>query len=225
MLTLRTPMISIIILLIFVSGCDHTPQKTDSMLFREKAYNDADIAVTKAETLLSQEVLAAPMDNLDTLIIVNDAVKEAINIYKKRNIQNWKHPKLSALQASMQSLQPELIQSSLALIKQLIERTESLRTQIQDAKNLPFSARDQNTDEMVGFLASRYQKEIEQCCMVKLGRVDHLLNHDYRKHKPLLIMIRSMYDHLTQVIRDPEFAQELKTKLSQLERHYNAASN
>ena len=205
-----------------LAACEDGPAKTDSILFREAAFKDAQFFVNKASAMLDQQVRANPLDNLDTLVIVKDAVIEAKGVYQRREIANWKHPELTDLEQYLDQLEPELLDTSFTMLHELVDRTVGLRQLIEEAKNLPYSMREAKTAGMVDYLGDKYNEEIRACCLNDLGYIDSLLTRDVAKHKPLIVMIRSINDELGKVIREEPYAKTLKQQIEQLAANYQS---
>lgn len=198
---------------VLATGCDTAPEKTDSMLFREAAIRDAQKPLNKAIALLSQDIKSNPTDHLDTLLIARNALVESQRIYKKNNINNFSDEKLIELESFYQSLQPELVEFATDLLINVVNRTELLRTQIEEAKTQPYSARGNDTSQLVEFLGDRYNQDVKGCCLHKLSQIDQLLKRDATQYRELLILIRSINTELGKVIKEQGYAAELKKRI------------
>lgn len=206
----------LLIMVSVISGCDKNARKTDSMLYREAAYNDARKPVEKALTLFSQQVREHPKEHLDTLVIIKGAIEDALKVYKKNNITNWQDDELSKLQQDMLSLEPILSSIALELLRLSNQKTQFLRKQIEQVKNQPIGAETNSANDKVRFLASNYNEDLEKCCLIALGRIDEILKKSSKEYRPLVIMIRSIHGKLEQVIREKSYGAAFKKEIEDL---------
>jgi hypothetical protein len=199
-----------------ISACDKNARKTDSMLYREAAFNDARKPIEKALGLFSQKVQNQPKEHLDTLLIVKGAIADALKIYENNNINNWQDAELSKLQQDMLNLQPTLGLIALDLLRQSNQKTQFLRKQIEQVKNQPIGAETNSPNDKVNFLASNYNDDLEKCCLIALVRIDELLKKSSNDYRPLIIMIRSIHTKLEQVIREKTYGKEFDREIDSL---------
>lgn len=192
------------------------------MIYRETAFKEAQIPVKKAQSLFTNEVKSTPQENLDTLIIIQGALNDAVRIYRKKDIANWDDPALKTLQQDFSSLESQLVSNAVDLLNQLVHRTRLLRAQIEDIKTRPASALERSPDEMVRFLSERYNKDLVDCCLVRLGRTDQLLSSNVREHKDLIVMIRSISDKLERMIKQEGYGNELDKEIQSLAARYSS---
>ena len=174
-----------------LTGCDTQEHKTESMIYRESAFKEAQKPVQKAKELFTQEVIGSPEEHLDTLIIIQGALQDAQDIYRKKNIANWDDEQLSTMLRDYRNLEPQLVNNALSLLNQLVQRTQLLRQQVEDIKTRPHSAMERSPKEMIKFLSQRYNREISDCCLVRLGRTDQLLSSNVKQHKDMIVMIQN----------------------------------
>jgi hypothetical protein len=208
--------ISFTLLLLIASGCENEPPKTDSMMYRDAVINAAQAPIVKAELLLTDTVKHNPMNHLDSLIIVKNAMIESMNIYRKGKIGSYKDSKIENLNHYFDTLNPLLYDHAKTLLIELVDKTTQLRDQIEEAKNQPFSARGNDTAPMVSFLADQYNKNIKTCCLNKLSQIDQLLQTKPRQYRELLILIRSINAELGKVIQQRNYAAKLKHRINTL---------
>ena len=187
------------------------------MIYREEAFNEADAFVQKAKTLYSADVQNAPLEPLDTLVIINEALLDAEKVYKKKQITNWQHPDLAELTQSVGSHYPDIQQHAVDLMLELVKRTRLLRTQIEEVKTRPAMAAERSTEEMVKFLSDRYNKEITDCCLRHLGNIDHLLMVDTNQYRDMLIQIRSINSDLYKMIKEADYGEALRNEIQSLQ--------
>lgn len=205
-----------VFLLVVISGCDRSGHKTDSMLYREAAFDEARKPTEKALALFTIEVKQAPRDHLDTLIVINSAIRDAIKIYRNKNINNWEDPQLSKLQQEMLDLQPQLASIAVELLHQSNQRTRLLRTQLEQVKTLPMGAQNNSSADKVSYLAEKYNEELEECCLIALGRIEELLKRASKDYRPLVMVIRSIHAKLEQVIREETYGAILRNEINTL---------
>ncbi|MBU2876639.1 hypothetical protein [Aliiglaciecola lipolytica] len=194
-------------------GCQQEPAKTDAMLYREATVTQAQIPLDKALLLLTPEVRNAPMANLDTLIIANQGLRDARQVYAKNNITHYQDEKLTELEGVIQALEPNLVDRAKSLLNQVVDRTSELRKQIEEAKNQPFSARGNDTAQLVEFLGKQYNEDVKDCCLNQLSQIDQLLKSKSKEHRELIILIRSINQELATVIKQKDYADKLKSRI------------
>ena len=207
--------------ILFIAGCDTSEYKTESMLYRETAFKEARPPIQKAKGLFTEEVKQHPQAHLDTLIVIQDSLRDAINIYKRKEIENWDDDELKSMQKDFQSLEPVLVDNALDLLSELVKRTRRLRAQVEEIKTRPHSALERSPDEMVKFLAQRYNKEITDCCLIHLGRTDQLLSANVHQHKDLIVMIRTISEKLEKMIKVSGYGTQLSQEIAALSQQYN----
>lgn len=198
---------------LITTGCDTESEKTDSMLYREAAIRDAQKPLKKALLMLDQEIKSEPKEHLDMLLIVQNAMNDSRQIYEKSNIVNFEDEKLSELENYFIALQPQLVEFASELLISVVNRTELLRTQIEEAKTQPYSARGNDTSQLVDFLGQKYNEDVKKCCLHKLSQIDQLLKHEASQYRELLILIRSINTELGNVIKEKGYATKLKKRI------------
>lgn len=206
---------SLICLCLSISACDNLPRKTDSELFREDAIKQAQVPLDKAQGLL-EEINSQPLDNVDDLVLVSNLTQEAKAIYARSHIINHQDSKLKALDVFLDELEPTLVSHAKALLHDTVSRTQTLRKQIEDAKSQPYSAKSQDTGGLVAFLGETYNKDVKACCLRKLGQIEQVLARNAKKHRQLIILMRSINDELGKVIQTKEYAAQLHRRIDGL---------
>lgn len=210
------PCVLLVAVLTCLIGCDSQPRKTDSEIFRANAIAEAQVPIDDANTLLTDTVKNAPLSNLDTLVMLNNAIKDAQQIYRKYQIAEIQDPRLTQLDEYLTSLEPKMIERAKTLLHQAIDETLQLRTQIEDAKNRPYSARDTDTTQLVDYLGENYNKTLAECCSDPLAKIDKLLHRNVKSHRATIVMIRGLNNDLAKVIKDKAFAAKLRSKIEAL---------
>ena len=205
-----------------LSGCDSKEHKTESMIYRESAFKEAQKPVQKAKELFTQEVKSTPEEHLDTLIIIQGALQDAQDIYRKKDIANWDDEALESMLKDYRSLEPQLVDNALSLLNQLVQRTQLLRQQVEDIKTRPHSAMERSPNEMIKFLSQRYNKEISDCCLIQLGRTDQLLSSNVKQHKDMIVMIRTISEKLEKMIKQENYALQLQKEIDVLAAGYKS---
>ena len=178
--------------------------------------------VQKAKELFTPEVRRTPEEHLDTLIIIQGALKDAQDIYRRKDIANWDDEALETMLKDYRSLEPQLVNNALSLLNQLVERTQLLRQQVEDIKTRPHSAMERSPNEMIKFLSQRYNKEISDCCLIKLGRTDQLLSSNVKQHKEMIVMIRTISEKLEKMIKQQNYAAQLQKEIDILAAGYRS---
>lgn len=197
-------------------ACEQAPQKTDSMIFRESTISDAQKPIQRSHALLTSAVRNEPMKHLDILIIANNAKNAARDIYQRGQIIGYKDESLLQLEEYFKTLSPALVEHAKALLEQVIERTVILRKEIEDAKNQPYSARNTDTSQLVSFLGEQYNIDVKSCCLTQLSQIDLLLQGQPRKHRDLLILIRSINTELGNIIQQAQYEDKLRERLKSI---------
>lgn len=199
--------------LMILQGCQPEPAKTDTMLFREATINQAQVPLDKAAVLLTQDVKSAPLSHLDSIILANQNVRAARDIYAKNNINNYSDAKLIELENFIELLDPALVENAKSLLILAVDKTAELREQIEEAKNQPYSARGNDTAQLVEFLGKNYNRDVKECCLTTLSQIDQLLKNNSRQHRDLIILIRSINQELAEVIKQKDYALALKKRI------------
>ncbi|MEP4888519.1 MAG: hypothetical protein ABJV04_00710 [Aliiglaciecola sp.] len=194
-------------------GCQQEPAKTDAMLFREATIAKAQVPLDKALGLLTPEVRNLPMANLDTLIVANQGLRDARQVYKNNNITHYQDNKLTELNEVISALEPGLVTQAKTLLNQTVDRTIELRKQIEEAKNQPYSARGNDTAQLVEFLGKQYNQDVKDCCLTQLSQIDQLLKSKTKEHRELIILIRSINQELAKVIKQKGYDVALKNQI------------
>jgi hypothetical protein len=211
-----TNSIAIICLIFILSACDKTVHVTDSMLRLEKAHSQAQQLVDKANTLLNPEVRSLPLQNLDTLVYASEVTKDARQVYVKQNIRSWQHPELATLEQDMADFQPLLAIQAKTLIDTLVDKTLILRAKIEELKNQPYGSQNTSTDKMMDYLSKEYNKDIEECCLVDLGRINTLLAQNRSTYRSYIEIINNIRGELEAIIKDKDAASRLRSRLEKL---------
>ncbi|GAA0855584.1 hypothetical protein GCM10009114_14760 [Aliiglaciecola litoralis] len=186
------------------------------MQFRDTIIETAQEPLDKAHQLLTVQIKANPTAHLDSLIIAQGALRDAKQIYQKGKIGGYQDPKLIELTHFFSELEPQLVVYAKSLLIEVVEKTERLRLQIEEAKNQPYSARGNNTSQMVDYLGDKYNQEVKACCLNKLSQIDKLLHSNRSEHRQLIVLIRSINTELGKVIREQDYGKQLKRRINQL---------
>lgn len=212
------PFISVSILCLFfvLSACDKASHTTDSMLRLEKAHSQAQVLVDKANALLSPTVRSSPLQNLDTLVYASEVTKDARQVYIKQNIMSWEHPELATLEQDMADFQPILATQAKTLIETLVDRTLILRGKIEELKNQPYGSLTTSTEKMIAYLSKEYNRDIEECCLVDLGRINSLLAQNRSTYRSFIEIINNIRRELESIIKEEQAASRLRSRLDRL---------
>ncbi|MDO6692848.1 hypothetical protein Q4574_06105 [Aliiglaciecola sp. 3_MG-2023] len=194
-------------------ACQQEPAKTDAMLFREATITKAQVPLDKALKILTPEVQNQPMANLDSFIVANQGLRDARQVYANNNITHYQDNKLNELEGIIHAVEPELVSQAKELLNQTVDKTVELRTEIEEAKNQPYSARGNDTAQLVEFLGKQYNQDVKECCLKQLSQIDQLLKDKTKEHRALIILIRSINQELAQVIKQKDYAQKLKNQI------------
>lgn len=203
-----------LIIAFVTQGCSPVNEKTDSMVFRETAIQNAQKPLEQAYELLTDEVKNAPIEHLDTLLLAKNQLQDAKRIYEKSNIRGYKDNKLENLDEFYQDLTPQLSAHAKQLLEQVVERTVILRKEIEETKTRPYSARGMDVKQMVDFLGQQYNKDVKGCCLRSLSKIDLLLQSEAKQHRDLLVLIRSINSELGEIIKDETYASTLKQTIT-----------
>lgn len=202
--------------LLSLQGCQEKIQKTDSMRYREAAVHSAQQPLKNAQALLTEQIRSQPLENLDTLLIIKNALREGSSIYQQNNIVDYSDSAQHALESYFIDLEPILVVQAKKLLMQVIDKTVLLRKEIEEAKTVPYSARNTDTSKMVEFLGDVYNKDIRQCCLHSLAQIDQLLASNVKDHRKLLILIRSLNSELGKVIQSQDYHLKLMRRVEQV---------
>lgn len=202
---------------LLLGACEQSPVKTESMLFREQASKDAQPFVKKAANLLTPEVLNNPKQNLDTLIIVKNALKDARTVYLRKKIQNWNDPQLVDMQTQLDELYPGLASHSIELLYLAVARTTKLRDKVEIIRTQPIGMSDNGLGNMLDSLIKEYSDDMDACCLVALARIDELLIGKKGHYQTLNKLLRQLNVKLQKMFEEKAYAQELRTEIANIE--------
>lgn len=202
---------------LLISGCDQTPVKTDSMLFREKATKEASVFVKKATNLFTAQVESQPLQHLDSLIVVKHTLRDARNVYLKKKISNWRDPELTALQNRLEALYPSLADASIGLLYEAVDRTATLRAKVEKIRTQPMGMTSGGVGNMLGSLVNDYSNDMDACCLIILARIDELIVSKKGTYKPLNILLRSLGDKLQKMMEEKSYGPLLRDEIKVVE--------
>jgi hypothetical protein len=208
--------ISILCFVFSLSGCDKTSHKTDSMLRLEKAHSQVQAIVDKANALLGPNIRSTPLQNLDTLVYASEVTKDARQVYIKLHIVGLEHPELSALEKDMADFQPLLARQAITLMETLVDRTLILRSKIEEVKNQPYGSRNNSIEKMIDYLSKEYNREIDECCLLDLGRINTLLAENRSTYRSFIEIINNIRRELESIIKEEQAASRLRSRLDKL---------
>lgn len=204
------------IFLILLTACEQKSHKTDSMLRLEEAQRQAQLLVDKANKLLSEKVLASPQLHLDSIVYAKKVSDEAIKVYDKAKIRDWKHPELKQLRQVFLALQPELALLSIDLLVETTEKTIALRKRVEEVKNIPLGGDGAGVGKMVQYLSKNYNAEINDCCLVSVKRISEILLMSPDEYSELTRLSHYIYAELEKVVSDEERGNNLLARLDKL---------
>ena len=186
-------------------------------MFRlEKAHSQAQELVAKANSLLSPEVRSSPLQNLDTLVYASEVSKDARQVYIKLNILSWENPQLQALEQTMADFQPLLARQAITLIKEMVDSTLVLRKKVEELKNQPYGSQNTASDKMMTYLSKEYNRDLDKCCMLDLGRINQLLGQNRSTYRSLIEISNNIRRELEGIIKDEQAAERLLSRLQKL---------
>lgn len=206
----------LIIILTTLLGCDNQQGKTDSQLFRENAVAQAQVPLQKALNLLDDKVRQQPTEHLDSLVVIVSLLRDGVQQYESKQIVWRDDAAVIELEGFLDKVEPLLIRHAQDLMLELVDRTLLLRTQIEEAKTQPFSAKEQSTEGMVSYLAQQYNQQISDCCLQPLGQIDKILVRRAKQHRDTLVLIRRINDELENIIKDKSHAVHLRDQINKL---------
>lgn len=218
---MSTPVVCLCFALVMcISGCDTGEQKTDSMLRAEQATQEVSRLVERAEAMLVDEVTVDPEQHIDTLVMAMNLAIEAHNTFARRKIRQWQHAQLTDLERTLMSLQPRLAQHALDLLSITTEKTILLRQRIKELKDKPFSAKERDTSQMVGYLAAEYNQQLNDCCLADLERLNRFLSYHTKRYQAVVHITRNLNPTLEEIIRDPAAGLAMQHKLNALKQQF-----
>lgn len=206
----------LLVFLLGAAGCDQIQHKTDSMLRLEEANQQVQVLVDQANTLLNTKVLSAPTQHLDTLVLAKKVSNEAEAVFDAKNIRDWQHDELSKLKATIIALQPELASYAVDLLVETTEKTTALRVRIEEIKNVPYGARDNEIGKMVQFLSKEYNTDIHDCCLVDLTRINELLVLSHDKYEAIIKLSSRIYLELELIVRNEDAGTQMLARIQKI---------
>lgn len=207
----------ILLCTLLLGACDQAPVKTESMLFREQASKEAQPFVKKAANLFTSKVQSEPRQNMDTLIIIKHALKDARAVYERKKIQNWQNPQLVTLQKQLDDIYPGLADHSIDLLYQAVARTTKLRDKVEIIRTQPIGMSDNGLGSMLDSLIKEYSNDMDACCLVALARIDELMIGKEGTYKTLNKLLRQLNGKLQKMFEEKSYADELRKEIAAIE--------
>ncbi|MCV2883556.1 hypothetical protein OE749_02440 [Aestuariibacter sp. AA17] len=199
-----------------LTACDTQPVKTESMLYRERADNEANTMLSSAESLIKQVDKTQLIQHVYELQKINSMLKDVAEVYRNKSILDWKGQRYLALQGQLNSYHRPLSLAAIPLLQQLHNETKLLREQVEQAKTRPQSASSRSPDDMVNYLSKHYNQRISACCLMSLSDIEQLLptNETYIPLKRLILNINLS---LTRMIKEEGYGDTLLREINQLD--------
>lgn len=197
-----------------LSACDTQPQKTDSMLRREKADVDALEYVNKAKNLVTQSVLTSPSEHLDELTLAKQAVWSAKNVYKEARILNWDNPQLVELDSTLLSLNQKLAQSSIDALSLALDKTREFKQAKIEVETLPVY---DNTVAKQGLQRSlvAFNQDLNACCIQKASTINRFLQEQRKQYRGLIKLNHNALLYLSQYVQDEMSEREIRDMIAE----------
>jgi hypothetical protein len=203
---------------LMVFACSKEPEKTELMRHFEDAQQETKTIVEKANDILDNKIGNAPLENLAQLVYAKEVADAAKNVFKREQIFGFDQPEVDVLFDKLHRYDAELAPKAISLMHQMAQKTIDLRKRINDIKSQPFSVgKNTGTDNMVDFLGSQYNKDIRDCCLDDLYRINTILRASpEERYHPISQAINRAIDDLTNVLKDESGGQKYKQELNKL---------
>lgn len=199
-------------------ACSKEPEKTELMRHFENAQRQTQSIVDKANNILDNKVAQAPLENLAELVYAKEVADQARDVFKEAQIFNVEQPELESLYTKLHSHDPVIAPKAVSLMHEMAQKTIELRKRINDIKSQPYSvSKKAGTDNMVEFLGKQYNKDIQDCCLDDLYRINTLLRASPDpKYGAISEAIDSAISDLTNILKEESGGQQYKRELEKL---------
>jgi hypothetical protein len=216
--------LSVFVLCFLFLGCSQKESKTESMLRFEAVQAEQQALVSKAMAALD-EVGDAPIVNIGQLRYAQELFFQAAQVYERENISGVDQPNLTKLQTRLNSFKPVLAKHSVALLREVANKTKDLQAQLYELKSQSYAANQNLSGEnLASHLGLEYNRQIQDCCVVLLNQIQPFLsygddgnNSDGMKarFKQLRWLIHNVEVHQEQILAGDY---DIEEYLSQIER-------
>lgn len=124
---------------LITTGCNQAPTKTDPIIRRDTANTESQAWVYKAQQLTTQSTFKTPSAHLDELIMIQNLVRESIQLYREARITGWENASLTELESQLQSVNKPLALESLNALDVAIDKSIVFKQKKTDGESLPVS--------------------------------------------------------------------------------------
>lgn len=193
---------------LILTGCNTEPEKTDSMIRREKADLASLELVKKAQALITTEVLASPDEHLDELLLAKESLYLAKMVYKDARILNWKNAPLTTLDEQIIGLNNTLAQSSLDALRLALDKTKAFKKQKEEVETLPVY---DNTVAKQGLqrTLNEFNEDLNDCCIKNMASINRLLSAEKKTFRELIKLNHNALLYLGKYVREEIQAKEI----------------
>ncbi len=201
-----------------IFACSKESEKTELMIHFENAQRQTQSVVDKANDILDNKIADAPLENLAELVYAKEVADEAKNVFKKAQIFDVEQPEVDALFSKLHRHDSALAYKAISLMQEMTQKTINLRQRINDIKSQPYSvSKKAGTDNMVEFLGEQYNKDIQNCCLDDLYRINIMLRTSpEEKYTQLSKAIGRSINDLTNILKEERGGQLYKQELEEL---------
>ncbi|MCC2617789.1 hypothetical protein LJ739_16175 [Aestuariibacter halophilus] len=199
-----------------LSACGGPPAKTDSQRFRDQADADANHIVDSTRHWIKNDTFSNPQEHLAELVLIQKRLREVRKVYSAKGITEWQLDGYQQIQQDIDGTLPHLATHAEDLLRELVDRTEALRAQIEEVKNRPYSAQHMDPTGMVSRLSDEYNNAIETCCTAALADIRRLLVRDKTRYADHLALLSNLTPALEKMIRSPEHIADFRQRIDAL---------
>lgn len=169
--------LSVFVLCFLFLGCSQKELQTESMLRFEAVQAEQQALVLKAMAALD-EVGDAPIVNIGQLRYARELSFQAAQVYKRENISGVEQPNLTKLQTRLNAFKPVLAKKSIALLREVANKTKDLQDQLYELKSQSYAANQNRSGEnLASHLGLEYNRQIQDCCVTLLNQIQPFLSY------------------------------------------------
>lgn len=187
--------------MLFLSACQPVEEKTQSMIRRDNAEYDASQLIQKANTLLTEDVKASPVEHLDELELINACLADVEKVYRDAKIIDWDRSDVDKIAQQLERLNHSLASESFVLVEQAIAMSLELKKKKQAVETLPVT-NNQFAASALKASVPEFNRQLKECCVDKLKRINRFLNNQEPKYRDLIKLNHNLSYHMGRLIRD-----------------------
>lgn len=202
-------------LLVLTSGCDTEQKMTESMLRRQAADKSYAESMAQVRAIITPQVTALPLENIDEIILAYRQIHEARQIYQKAKIVDWDESELNTYQQQLEALNKPLALKSLALMDELIDKSVVFKQKKREVETLPVY---DNAVAKQGLYSQLdlFNEDVKTCCTDDINLINQVLSTEQGKYYEVMKLGQNALFHMGRLIRNEVTEQELRQRAQAL---------